>query len=134
MAPKNPRNIIFFLHYQINANGKNNHVFFDVSKINVDVHTCYLTEKYHHKNRDTLKYKKKVGTSLITQIKIWIYWYIFVQISTLHVNTVYCEEISLSQKTKSITERVSGSEKPVYGPSGLHNGQFVYVPDPWLFR
>lgn len=61
MAPKNPRNIIFFLHYQINANGKNNHVFFDVSKINVDVHTCYLTEKYHHKNRDTLKYKKKGG-------------------------------------------------------------------------
>lgn len=36
-------------------------MFFDVSKINVDVHTCYLTEKYHHKNRDTLKYKKKSG-------------------------------------------------------------------------
>lgn len=82
MAPQNPRNIFFFLHYQINANGKNNHVFFDVSKINVDVHTCYLTEKYHHKNRDTLKYNKKGGYLLINvdkdmDILVYIYLYRF---------------------------------------------------------
>lgn len=57
-------------------------MFFDVSKINVDVHTCYLTEKYHHKNRDTLKYNKKGGYLLINvdkdmDILVYIHLYRF---------------------------------------------------------
>lgn len=99
-------------------------MFYDVSKINVDVHTCYLTEKYHHKNRDTLKYNKKGGYQLINVDKdmdILVYIYICIDFHTA------CEHSLLRRKfivieTKSITERVSGSEKPVYGPSGLHNG------------
>lgn len=70
-------------------------MFFDVSKINVDVHTCYLTEKYHHKNRDTLKYNKKGGYLLINVDKdmdILVYIYICIDFHTA------CEHSLLRRK------------------------------------
>lgn len=68
------------------------------------------------------------------QIKIWIYWYIYICIDFY----IVCEYSLLRRKfivieIKSIIERVSGLEKLVYGLSGLYNGQFVYVFDFWLF-
>lgn len=65
MVFKNFWNIIFFYIIKLMLMIKINYVFFDVLKINVDVYICYLIEKYYYKNRDILKYKKKVGISLI---------------------------------------------------------------------